>query len=192
MKRIRPGMGLFDTTTQVHLTGKAIMNPNERNELIDRYAAGYDRVTESLHDFPADQLTAHPIAGKWSAAEIVHHLADSEMASAIRLRNLLAQEHAVIFGYDQDEYAIRLKYNEREIGPALDAFRGARATSAQILRQMTDDDWERVGWHTESGTYSTETWLRIYAQHAHGHAEQIDRLRVALAAANVQTGAADS
>ena len=166
------------------------MDTTERNDLIGRYAAGYDRLTESLRDFPADQLTAKPIPGKWSAAEIVHHLADSEMASAIRLRNLLAQDHAVIFGYDQDEYAIRLKYNDREIGPALDAFRGARATSTQILRQMTDEDWERVGWHTESGTYTTETWLRIYAQHAHGHAEQIDRLREALALKNTRSGAA--
>lgn len=153
------------------------MDTNERKELIGRYAAGYDRVMECLRDFPADQLTAHPIPGKWSAAEIVHHLADSEMTSAIRLRKLLAQDHAVIFGYDQDEYAMRMKYNDRPIEPALDAFRGARATSAQILRMMTDEEWERVGWHTESGTYTTETWLRIYAQHAHGHAEQIDRLR---------------
>lgn len=156
------------------------MDTNERNELIDRYDAGYDRVIESLRDFPASQLTAHPIPGKWSAAEIVHHLADSEMTSAIRLRKLLAQDHAVIFGYDQDEYATRMKYNDRPIEPALDAFRGARATSTQILRMMTAEEWERVGWHTESGTYTTETWLRIYAQHAHGHAEQIDRLRAAL------------
>lgn len=156
------------------------MDSNERTQLIDRYAEGYDRVLESLRGFPAAQLTAHPIPGKWSAAEIVHHLADSEMTSAIRLRNLLAQDHAVIFGYDQDEYSTRLKYNDRPIEPALDAFRGARSTSTQLLRQMTDAEWERVGWHTEHGTYTTELWLRIYAQHAHGHAEQIDRLRAAL------------
>lgn len=156
------------------------MDQTERNELIDRYSAGYDRVMDSLHEFPAEHLTAHPIPGKWSAAEIVHHLSDSEMTSAIRLRKLLAQNHAVIFGYDQDEYAVRMKYNDRPIEPALDAFRGARATSTQLLMQMNEEDWERVGWHTESGTYTTETWLRIYAQHAHGHAEQIDRLRAAL------------
>jgi hypothetical protein len=166
------------------------MDTNERNALIDRYADGYAEVKHALDDFPAASLTARPIAGKWSAAEIVHHLADSEMTSAMRLRNLLAQDHAVIFGYDQDEYATRLGYNDREIEPALDAFRGARATSVQLLRRMTDADWERVGWHTESGTYTTETWLRIYAEHAHGHASQIARLREALSGSQTQSDAA--
>lgn len=157
------------------------MDTNERNELIDRYAAGYDRVTESLRDFPAEQLTARLIPDKWTAAEIVHHLADSEMASALRLRKLLAEAYPVIFGYDQDEYAVRLTYNDRAIEPALDAFRGARATTTQLLRSMTDDDWARTGWHTESGVYTAEKWLVIYAQHAHGHADQIARLREILA-----------
>jgi hypothetical protein len=42
---------------------------------------------------------------------------------------------------------------------------------------MSSSDWEREGWHTESGRYSADTWLRIYAAHAHGHASQIRRLR---------------
>src|SRR5450432_2579033 len=99
----------------------------ERQNLISRYNAGYDEVIDSLKDFPAAALTAHPIAGKWSACEIVHHLADSETASALRLRKLLTEEHAQIQGYDQDEYALRLKYNERDFGPALEAFHSARA-----------------------------------------------------------------
>jgi hypothetical protein len=44
------------------------MTPEERKELIDKYAAGYDEVTDSLNDFPEAALTAHPLEGKWSAA----------------------------------------------------------------------------------------------------------------------------
>jgi hypothetical protein len=163
------------------------MDTIERKKLIDAYAAGYDRVIESLKDFPEGKLTAKPIPGKWSACEIVHHLADSEMASALRIRRLLAEDHPVIYGYDQDDYAERMKYNERDLEPGLDAFRAARASTEQILRAMTDEDWARTGWHSEHGVYTAEGWLRIYAQHAHGHAEQIDRLRAALMAENTQT-----
>ncbi len=46
--------------------------------------------------------------------------------------------------------------------------------------EMSDEDWSRCGWHSESGLYSAETWLRIYADHAHNHAEQIVRLQGAL------------
>ncbi len=156
------------------------MTQEERKELIAKYAAGYGEVVNALEGFPADKLTAHPIAGKWSAAEIVQHLADSEMTSAIRLRRLLVEDKPVIQGYDQDLFATRLLYNERDIAPAMEAFRGARATTAQLLERMTDTDWLREGIHTESGHYTAEDWLRIYAAHAHGHADQIRRLREAL------------
>jgi hypothetical protein len=158
------------------------MKQKERDELIARYSSGYGEVLDALRDFPAELLTAHPLPGKWSAREIVHHLADSESTSAIRLRRLLAEERPVIQGYDQDQFATRLKYNERDIEPSLEAFRSARATTTQILKLMTEDDWNREGEHTESGRYTVEDWLEIYAAHAHNHAAQIRRLREALQA----------
>ena len=153
------------------------MTQVEREELIAKYAAGYDEVVSALEGFPKEKLTANLIKGKWSAAEIVQHLADSEMTSAIRLRRLLVEDNPVIQGYDQDLFATRLRYNERDIAPALEAFRAARATTAQLLERMTEEEWRREGTHTESGRYTAEDWLRIYAAHAHGHADQIRRLR---------------
>ena len=70
--------------------------------------------------------------------------------------------------------------DEPWVEPALEAFRAARTTTAQILAHMSQEDWEREGWHTESGRYTPETWLGIYAVHAHNHAAQIQRLREAL------------
>jgi hypothetical protein len=157
------------------------MTREERERAIDQYGAGFDEVRRALEVFPPDRLTARPLPGKWTAAEIVHHLADSEMNGAIRLRKLLAEDRAQIWGYDQEEFAVRLRYQERELGPALDAFRAARAVTMQLLRGMTDADWAREGWHTESGRYTAERWLEIYSVHAHDHAAQIRRLREALA-----------
>ena len=156
------------------------MDRDERQRLINQYKAGYDEVSRNLADFPPDSLTAHPIAGKWSAAEIIHHLADSETTSALRLRRLLVEDHPLIQSYDQDEYAAKLHYTERDMAPALEAFRAARATTAQLLDLMTEEDWKREGTHSESGSYTTEAWLQIYAAHAHNHAAQIGRLREAL------------
>jgi hypothetical protein len=153
------------------------MTNDKRELLIRKYSEGYDEVVKSLEGITPLSLTAHPLEGKWSAAEIVHHLADSEMTSAIRLRLLLSQDNAVIYGYDQDVYAERLHYNGRDIGPSLDAFKGARASTVQILRGMSDEEWNREGWHTESGRYSVERWLQIYSEHAHNHAAQIRRLK---------------
>ncbi len=158
------------------------MTNEVRRALIEQYKAGYEEVARSLEGFDEEALSAHPIPGKWSAREVVQHLADSEMNSAIRLRKLLTEESPQIQGYDQEEYARRLRYNERDTAPALDALRGARATSAQLLDSMSDEDWAREGTHSESGRYTAEDWLRIYADHAHNHAAQIRRLREALQA----------
>ena len=157
------------------------MTPEERNNLIATYAAGYDEVMNALDGFPADSLGAHPIPGKWSAREIVHHLGDSESTSAWRLRKLLVEDNPSIQGYDQDAFASRLRYNERDMAPALEAFRYARQSTMQVIELMSDDDWQRAGTHSESGRYTTEDWLRIYAAHAHDHAAQIRRLREVLA-----------
>jgi hypothetical protein len=158
------------------------MTREERQRLIERYAEGFAEVSRALEGFPSKDLSEHPVPGKWSAREIVQHLADSETISGHRLRKLLAEERPIIHRYDQEAYAVRLRYNERDLEPALEAFRAARATTAQILSHMSDTDWEREGWHTESGRYTAEAWLRIYAAHAHDHAAQIRRLRDALKA----------
>src|SRR4029453_8201373 len=99
------------------------MTPDEKRALVAQYKDGYAEVLRNLTDFPEDSLTEHPIPGKWSAAEIVHHLADSETTSGLRLRRLLGEDHPLIQGYDQDEYAAKLHYTERDIKPSLEAFR---------------------------------------------------------------------
>src|ERR1022692_4570925 len=59
------------------------MDAQVRKKLIDEYKDGYRQVAEALAGATEQELDTHPAPGKWSAREIVHHLADSEMTSAI-------------------------------------------------------------------------------------------------------------
>ena len=131
-------------------------------------------VEAALQGITAAELD-NPDAEGWTARQVVHHLADSEMASALRLRKLIAEENTVIYGYDEGRYAQTLFYDSRPIEGSLLALKGARASSLSILERLQDGDWGRQGWHTESGAYSLERWLEIYAAHAFDHAEQIRR-----------------
>jgi hypothetical protein len=149
------------------------MTAAERKALIAQYNDGYRAVAEALTGATDEQLDARPAPGKWTAREVVHHLADSEMTAATRLRLLVATDNPQIFGYDQDQFAQKLFY-DRPIAASLDAFKSARRATAEILERMTDADWARAaGTHTEHGPYTADRWLQIYAAHAHGHAEQI-------------------
>lgn len=154
------------------------MTPEERLKLIAAYKDGYRAIAEAVAGASDAELDARPAPGKWSSREIVHHLADSEMTAAVRLRKLLVETNPKIEGYDQDAFAARLTQN-RPIAASLQAVRYARETSAELLDRMSEDDWKRTGTHSEHGVYGMEKWITIYATHAHKHAEQIKRARQA-------------
>ena len=151
------------------------MDTEERERLIKQYREGHGMVARAMSGITQPELD-RSASGEWTPREIAHHLADSEMMSAMRIRRLLTEDEPVIHGYDEAAFA-RMLTSDRPIEPSLEAMRWARETSAQLMERMTEQDWKRVGTHTESGPYSTEDWLRIYAAHGHDHAEQIKRSR---------------
>ena len=151
------------------------MEAEERKALIRRYRDGHRAIVEALDGLRDDELD-RSASDEWTPRMIAHHVADSEMTSAIRLRRLIAETNPVISGYDEVEFAQKLT-SDRPIEPSLEAMRWARESTAQILDRLTDEDWLRAGTHSENGPYSVEDWLTIYANHGHDHAKQIERSR---------------
>ena len=148
----------------------------DRHDLLDRYRDGYSAVEHSLDGITDAELDRPGPEGGWSARQVAHHLADSEATAFVRLRRLVAEDDPTIIGYDEPEYARRLHY-DRPIGSSLGVLRAVRAASLEMLEALTPDEWERRGTHSESGSYSVDDWLRIYAAHCHDHAAQIRAAR---------------
>ena len=118
------------------------MDHHTRATFIARYKDGYREVAAALEGASDKELDSRPAPGKWSAREIVHHLADSEMTSAIRLRLLVAEENAAIRPYDEN--AVRdpapLRSADREFaarvpGGAPVDWRAARAHDGHRFRR---------------------------------------------------------
>ena len=150
------------------------MDAGLRQELIEQYREGPAVVEELVGSLSEEDLDHAPADGGWTPRQVVHHLADSEMTSAIRVRKLLAEDEPVIQGYDEGLFAERLHYETRPVAGSLVALRAARESTSDLLDLLQEDDWSRSGTHTESGPgYTVERWLEIYAAHAHDHAEQI-------------------
>jgi hypothetical protein len=148
------------------------VTPEERTHLVARYRAGYAAFVAVLDGVTDGELDARPFEGEWTVREIVHHLADGELSSAVRIRRLVAEEQPAITGYDEGLYARRLHYDVRPIDSSLEVVQAARAASATILDHLTDEEWSRTGTHSEMGAYGVEMWLRVYAEHPYDHAEQ--------------------
>lgn len=152
------------------------MEHDERELLIAQYTDGYRAVADALLKITPEELDGSPAPGKWSPRQIVHHLADSEMTAAVRFRLLIAEDRPAIKGYDQDRFADRLHY-ERPHEASLELFRAARASTAELMGCLSEQDWLREGTHSEVGRFGLDTWLRVYAPHAHKHAAQIKAAR---------------
>lgn len=148
----------------------------DRQTQLERFRTGFDDVQDALAGITPDELDRRPPGSDWTAREIAHHLADSEATAYVRLRRLVAEDNPVIAGYDEEAFARRLHY-ERPIEPSLDVLRAVREASLQLLVSLAPSEWERSGTHTDSGSYSVDDWLRIYAGHSHDHADQIRRAR---------------
>jgi len=149
----------------------------QRKALIDRYRTGYSAVDIALAGITDAELDRQPAGGGWTPRMVVHHLADSETYSAIRLRRLVAEPNPAIPGYDEELWSRSLHYETRPIGPALALLAAVRGANLQLLEALTELEWERHGTHSEHGPYSVDDWLRIYSSHSHDHAEQIRRAR---------------
>jgi DinB superfamily len=150
------------------------VNTAERAALIQRYADGPKRLRAALATVPPAALQWQPRPGEWSAHEIVCHCADSESHASLRIRTLIAQPEPVLMGYDQERWAQVLDYHAHPVDAALAVVDAVRASTAALLGRLGEAAWSRAGRHTESGAYTAEDWLRIYAAHVHDHAGQID------------------
>lgn len=148
----------------------------DRAQLLDRYRGGYAAVEAAVAEIADEELDRPGPDGGWSARQVAHHLADSEGVAFVRLRRLIAEDEPVIIGYDEPEYARRLHY-DRPIGSSLAVLRAVRDASLELLESLSPAEWDRAGTHTESGAYSVDDWLQIYASHSHEHAEQIRAAR---------------
>jgi hypothetical protein len=149
------------------------MDDTERTALIDRYRTGTADVEDALAGITDDELDRPPAdPDDWTARQVAHHLADSEAMAYIRLRRLLAEDAPLIAGYDEPEWARRLHY-DRPIASSLAVLAAVRTASLELLERLAGGDWSRAGAHSDSGAYGVEDWLRIYADHAHDHADQI-------------------
>jgi hypothetical protein len=151
------------------------LSASERTAMIDRYEHGPALLKAALAKIPQPALQWRPAPGKWSAHEVIVHCADSETNSHGRIRTLLAEAQPMIQGYDQDRWAQQLDYHALPLEPALATVTAVRANTTALLRRLSEADWSKVGKHSESGTYSAEDWLRVYAEHLEIHTRQLER-----------------
>ena len=127
-----------------------------------------------------EQLRTPERPGKWSIAQVLQHLADSDLVWGWRARLILAQDRPPITGYDQDLWAERLHYDEANPDESLATFGVLRSANLRLIERASAEELQRVGVHAERGEESLAHLRRLYAGHDLLHLRQIGRIRQAL------------
>jgi hypothetical protein len=123
------------------------------------------------------RISRRPEPGKWSIAEILAHLADTELVGGWRMRLILGSNGVSIQPFDQDVWADTLGYSRRDPKVSLETFRVLREANLAMLKSLPKDLWENYGMHQERGKETIAHIVRMFAGHDLNHLEQVDRIR---------------
>jgi hypothetical protein len=125
---------------------------------------------------PEAALKRPEAPGKWSAADVVQHLADSELVLGFRMRMILTEDRPAIQGYDQDKWATTLRYSDVPLAEARAQLRALRTANLRVLDRLGPAEMERVGRHSERGPESLAHLIKLMGAHDLVHRRQIDRV----------------
>ncbi len=114
--------------------------------------------------------------GKWTAREILCHLADCEVAFAFRLRQALAEPRHVIQPFDQEAWA--QCYPGLSVKSALDAFGALRAWNIALLAAAPAAAWSKMVNHPERGDITFQTVVETMGGHDLNHIAQLEAIAV--------------
>jgi hypothetical protein len=142
-------------------------------------AAAPAKLAKLLKGVNAATARKRPAPDRWSIAEIVAHISDTELVSGYRIRAILGQPGTQILGFDQDAWVTALHYDKRDLKNSYEQYRALRAANLALLKNLKPEQWKHEGMHSERGAESVETILRMMAGHDLNHFEQIERILAA-------------
>jgi hypothetical protein len=139
-------------------------------------AATAKRLSRVIGRASAAKLRKRPAPGKWSAAEILAHLADCEIVVGWRMRQILGAPGTPIQPFDQDSWCAAGHYEKRDARKSLEQFRAAREGNLALLKSLTPEQWKHHGMHAERGVETIEQIVRMMAGHDVNHSKQVERI----------------
>jgi len=131
------------------------------------------RIARLIRGVPKKRLALRAIPDKWSVAEILAHLADTELLYGFRVRRILEANGAPIQGIDQDAWAGFSDYAKQDPALSLEAFRATRERLVRLLRSLPKKRWTLWGMHSERGKETLTRTVEMLAGHDINHLMQI-------------------
>jgi hypothetical protein len=153
-----------------------MFNHVARRDPLKLQAAAPARLAKLLKGVSPAKARKRPAPGKWSIAEIVAHIADTELVGGYRIRAILGAPGTQIIGFDQDAWVTALHYDKRDLKKSFAQYSTLREANLALLKSLTSEQWKHHGMHNERGEETLETVVNMFAGHDLNHFEQIERI----------------
>lgn len=134
------------------------------------------KMEKAIKPLSKKQLSRRPAPGKWSIAEILAHLADTEVVASWRMRLILGSNGTPIQGFDQDVWAKTFRYQDQDPKHSLKIFRVLRENNLSLLKSVPRKLWENHGMHSERGKETVAHIVRLFAGHDLNHLRQVEKI----------------
>lgn len=136
-------------------------------------ASTADQIEKLIKRAPKPKLMKRPAPEKWSVAEILAHIADTEIVAGYRMRSVLGAPGTPIPAFDQDKWAEAENYAKQDPRLSLEVYRTVREANLRMLKSLRPEQWKHFGIHAERGEESIERITQMMAGHDLNHLEQI-------------------
>jgi hypothetical protein len=133
-----------------------------------------------IEALPGDKLKQLPAPGKWSIGQILAHLAEAELVSGWRYRQMIEHSGAPLSAFDQAEWARLGSYDSRDPRESLELFRLLREANLRMFSNLTPEEWQRFGMHAERGCMTVKDLASQVAGHDVSHIEQVRQISAAV------------
>lgn len=133
----------------------------------------YSQIASLIDGVPVDKLRQRPSPERWSVSEVLAHLAEAEITSTWRYRQMLEHDGCSLPGFGQDLWADLGQYAARDPQESLDQFRLLRDVNLRMFDRLTPEQWLRHGVHTERGPMTLRELAVQIAGHDINHLAQI-------------------
>jgi len=149
-------------------------------KLVESFLDGSRSLRQAVAGMTREQALARPVPGKWSTLEVVCHIADFEPVFVDRMKRIIALEEPTFFGADENKFAAKLAYHDRDLEEELRIVETTRSQMSRILRQLPESALHRVGVHNEKGPRTLQQLLETAIGHIPHHLKFVAEKRKAL------------
>jgi uncharacterized damage-inducible protein DinB len=132
--------------------------------LLEHLKENFSAIKKLILSLPEEKLLYRYAKDKWTIKEIIVHIIDDERIYAYRALRFARNDKTELPGFDQDDYVLSSRANQRSIENILEEYEAVRHATIALFNGLPEDSFLRMG-----TANNNKVTVRALAYHIAGH-----------------------